>query len=789
LDQLILRRFFIMTQDQTERENVTDIPENNYTKAFALAKTLVPVPRSFDEFVKALRAIASDELVTWIDSVAQSDEGKLLKKIHAMVRPENKFDDARDIVEQGPPENAVTRLCACVNMGLDETSIARLITIASKLAKVPKKAVEKDWKTAKEQYEESQRRSPGEVPNAPSGTRMEYQGFPKILVTLDELNERFAMYEGEGTVAYVEKAHSWILPKGTLLDKLESQIVFAYQSPAGPVFKPAGKTFLGNADKTVYNRIVFKNEDVAPNELNLFHGFGVDPKAGDCELILSHIREVICSGEELRYERFLDLLAWQIQNVGKVSRIIVVLFTRKHQAGKGIILEMMTEIYGTAGAQISEKKHILGQFNSALQGKAFIFFDESIFGGSVVDANKLKTLATAKMTTVEGKFVNPVSCPIAVNIYMASNSERAAHVEEDDARYWILNCSEHRIGDTVYFEALDAQIKNGGKEAFMHFLMERDVSAFIPQRDVPRDNAEKSDMIRECRNALDIRNWIEDCCRTETIIGKKITLLDKELKTDVDWVPGMDLTFAEILSAYRNWQSQVKNPVRGEPTGTKKLAQTLKEAGIIKRRERPSRKEFYCFPTISTCLSNLGFDTDPDDDPEPTDPKPEWEMKRKDGNPFNQKMKGADEEAEGPQHGSSWNHPAEIRQRFEKRVFKEVRELDEKLTEYIRQAGHILYRPKENRTGSYSLQAEFLTKQAGEDLKLLCRAYCPEDGGKISFWFPDERWAHLNSIWKDEAIPEDFNFGTPGPETQSGAGAAGIFGYTVAQPPNNPSMH
>jgi hypothetical protein len=46
-------------------------------------------------------------------------------------------------------------------------------------------------------------------------------------------------------------------------------------------------------------------------------------------------------------------------------------------------------------------------------------------------------------------------------LWIASNHEIAAFIEESDARYWALDVSEHRIGDHQYFAALIAEIENG----------------------------------------------------------------------------------------------------------------------------------------------------------------------------------------------------------------------------------------------------------------------------------------------------------------------------------------
>ena len=34
---------------------------------------------------------------------------------------------------------------------------------------------------------------------------------------------------------------------------------------------------------------------------------------------------------------------------------------------------------------------------------------------------------------------------------MATNHDVAAFIEEHDARYWVINASERRVGDVAYF--------------------------------------------------------------------------------------------------------------------------------------------------------------------------------------------------------------------------------------------------------------------------------------------------------------------------------------------------
>ena len=50
--------------------------------------------------------------------------------------------------------------------------------------------------------------------------------------------------------------------------------------------------------------------------------------------ILAHIHEVICSGDDAANDAMLKLMAWQIQNIGKPSRVIVIMRTKAIRRAK-----------------------------------------------------------------------------------------------------------------------------------------------------------------------------------------------------------------------------------------------------------------------------------------------------------------------------------------------------------------------------------------------------------------------------------------------------------------------
>ena len=66
--------------------------------------------------------------------------------------------------------------------------------------------------------------------------------------------------------------------------------------------------------------------------LNLWQGWGVEAKPGDCRLILQHIKEVVAGGNEEFAEYVVRWIAWSIQNPAAPAEVALVLIGEKARA-------------------------------------------------------------------------------------------------------------------------------------------------------------------------------------------------------------------------------------------------------------------------------------------------------------------------------------------------------------------------------------------------------------------------------------------------------------------------
>ena len=243
------------------------------------------------------------------------------------------------------------------------------------------------------------------------------------------------------------------IQENDLKRRLANEVVLVgMKDDKADLYEGAFKFWNRHARRHVYRRIAFTGQDTSADTLNLFKGLGVTPKEGYCERVLAHIHKVICSGDDAANDAMLKLMAWQIQNIGKPSRVIVVMRTKLHQAGKGLLLnETLLKIYGEAGFVPNSTDQVLGRFNDTIVGRAYIFLDEAMFFGDRRAADAIKSLATTTLYGIETKGLPVIQCPVGLNFWMATNHDVAAYIEEHDARYWVLSPSEDRVGDTAYF--------------------------------------------------------------------------------------------------------------------------------------------------------------------------------------------------------------------------------------------------------------------------------------------------------------------------------------------------
>jgi hypothetical protein len=114
--------------------------------------------------------------------------------------------------------------------------------------------------------------------------------------------------------------------------------------------------------------------------LNLWQGWGVEPRAGDWGLIRDHIEVVLAGGNPEFADYIVKWIAWSIQNPAAQAEVALVLIGEKG-AGKGTLVRCLQRIFGAHAFQVTTREHVIDKFNGHLQDCVLFIADEAYWGG------------------------------------------------------------------------------------------------------------------------------------------------------------------------------------------------------------------------------------------------------------------------------------------------------------------------------------------------------------------------------------------------------------------------
>lgn len=304
---------------------------------------------------------------------------------------------------------------------------------------------------------------------------------------LQELNERHGVVEDYGgRCRILSEAPDYSLSGRTRLSlqtaedfklRYSNQKIEFIGANGKPASVPLGVWWLSHAHRRQYSTIAFAPEGESKGAYNLWKGFAYKSKPGVCDLLLGHIRENVCDGNEGYYSYLMGWMANAVQNPASPGHTAVVL-RGAQGTGKGFFVKAFGSLFGRHFLQVSNPKHLVGAFNAHLRDCVVLFGDEAFYAGDKQHESVLKTLVTEETLTIEAKGVDASTSPNYVHLLMASNNDWVVPAGANDRRFFVLDVNPNHIQDSTYFGAIQRELDSGGYEAFLHALRTRDLSAF-----------------------------------------------------------------------------------------------------------------------------------------------------------------------------------------------------------------------------------------------------------------------------------------------------------------------
>ena len=224
-----------------------------------------------------------------------------------------------------------------------------------------------------------------------------------------------------------------------------------------------------------------------PDAYNLWRGFGCEARPGDCSLFLQHVHENVCGGVDEYYQYLMKWMARAVQYPDSPGQVAVVL-RGKQGTGKSFLAKVFGDLWGRHFLQVSDPKHLVGNFNSHLRDCVVLFGDEAFYAGDKKHESVLKTLITEETITIEAKGVDAEAAPNFIHLMLASNSDWVVPAGAEERRFFVLDVGDARRRDSDFFRKVKGQLDDGGREALLHHLMTMDLSDFDVRR-VPETEA------------------------------------------------------------------------------------------------------------------------------------------------------------------------------------------------------------------------------------------------------------------------------------------------------------
>jgi len=236
----------------------------------------------------------------------------------------------------------------------------------------------------------------------------------------------------------------------------------------GTIFHPTPITAPATTDYWVGETLYF----------NLFRGWGIKPKPGDCSKIVWHIKNVLCSNQKEEYEYLLDWLAHMVQYPEEKPNVAVV-FRSGKGTGKSIITTHMARAMGSLAMIIAHRRQLTGNFNAHFSSRLLAVFEEAFWAGNPEDEGPLKHLISEEITTVEGKGIDATGGFSFVRVMMSTNNDWAIPASSDERRYFLPTVSnlgiERQNQEGDYFKNLAGELSSGGLSSFFHLLATRSI--------------------------------------------------------------------------------------------------------------------------------------------------------------------------------------------------------------------------------------------------------------------------------------------------------------------------
>ena len=241
---------------------------------------------------------------------------------------------------------------------------------------------------------------------------------------------------------------------------------------------PATKLWRAHRERRIVEGLCFEPggcED--PNYINLWRGFSTNPvPGGSFEKYRWHVENVICSGDPELIKYTWAWIADIFQNPGRKPGVALCM-RGERGVGKGVFVSAIKNLIGKRHAvQLNDRSVVTSQFNAILEDKILVFLDEAFWAGDKAADGRMKGYISEKEVSIERKGVDRITVSSYHRYILASNEDWFVNAGRHERRYLVLNVPATKMQDRTFFRDMFRELRGGGYEALMHWLVNLDIS-------------------------------------------------------------------------------------------------------------------------------------------------------------------------------------------------------------------------------------------------------------------------------------------------------------------------
>lgn len=309
--------------------------------------------------------------------------------------------------------------------------------------------------------------------------------------------------------------------KEVVYDKAAEFAIEVTDTKGNIKLKPAYDAWRKSPAKRVVRGVgYYVNEKRLPKGvLNLFTGWGVEPKKGVPQRFLDHVLNIICCGDEEKASWIINRLAYTIQ-FGEKNLPSALVINGAEGLGKNIFWEYIEKMAGVANCHYTaDPETFTTRFSEELVGKFFVNSDEALFSGDLKADGKTKGLIGNGRMRDEGKGKAAKQSQNVSFFIFFSNHDDPVMITRGNRRFCVMTgndkySEQKKQADPAvakeavsYFKALAAEKDGDGPAHLLHMLMNYEVNVDFARTALT--TVEKSEMAqRQDVKRESIVEWI-----------------------------------------------------------------------------------------------------------------------------------------------------------------------------------------------------------------------------------------------------------------------------------------